>query len=113
MDEPYRVLLLFGPPGSGKGTQGRMLEVIPGLHHLATGDMFRSLDPDSPLGQRVRTYSSKGELVPDDLTVELWQDYLKKQIEEGAYRPEFDLLMLDGIPRSVAQAESLSKHVEV
>jgi adenylate kinase len=113
MAQTYRVTMLFGPPGSGKGTQGGILGHVPGLHHLATGDMFRSLSPQSPLGRRVAQYSSKGELVPDDLTIELWQSHLQRRVEEGAFRPEYELLMLDGIPRSVAQAEALAAHVEV
>jgi adenylate kinase len=111
--KPHKVMLLFGPPGTGKGTQGKALGAIPGLVHLATGDMFRGLDPRSPLGQRVRGYSSRGELVPDDLTVELWQDHVEQMARGGRYRPGRDLLVLDGIPRSPAQAAMLDPHVEV
>ena len=113
MADKYRVMLLFGPPGAGKGTQGKILGQIPGVRHMATGEMFRSLDPESELGQRVRGYSSRGELVPDDVTLELWQDYMAKLIERGGYTPEKDLLVLDGIPRSPAQAAMLDDLVEV
>lgn len=111
--KPYVVAMLFGPPGAGKGTQGRILGCVPGMHHLATGDMFRGLDPTSSLGKRVAAYSSKGELVPDDLTVELWADHLRQQIADGWFRPDADLLVLDGIPRSVCQAKALSSYVDV
>ncbi len=112
-DSRYKVMLLFGPPGAGKGTQGRILASIPGLYHLATGDMFRSLDPASPLGKRVTGYSSKGELVPDDLTIELWQQHLRDKIESNVFRPDHDLLILDGIPRSAAQAEAMDLYLDV
>jgi adenylate kinase len=106
-------ILLFGPPGVGKGMQGSLLGGIPGFHHLATGDIFRSLDKESPLGRKFLEYSSQGLLVPDDLTIELWQDYVRGLIEAGKYMPERDLLVLDGIPRSLAQAEAIDAHIEV
>ena len=113
MADRYKVVLLFGPPGSGKGTQGKCLGHVPGLRHLATGDMFRSLDPASDIGKRVVQYSSKGELVPDELTIELFKDYVRKQVDDGRYRPANDLLLLDGIPRSVGQASALDETIEV
>jgi adenylate kinase len=113
MPDCYKVLLLFGPPGSGKGTQGRILGRIPGLVHLATGDMFRSLDPDSDLGRRVTAYSARGELVPDELTMELWRSHVRGQVEKGLYDPRAELLLLDGIPRSAAQASMLDGSVSV
>ena len=69
MAKRLKTILLFGAPGAGKGTQGKILGRIPGFFHLSSGDMFRALDPNSDLGQRVTSYSSKGELVPDDLTI--------------------------------------------
>lgn len=113
MPDPYVSLLLFGAPGAGKGTQGKLLGAIPGMRHLATGDMFRALDKASPLGRQFLEYSSKGLLVPDALTVELWQQHVKKLIDAGDYRPGSDLLVLDGIPRSLQQAEAMDGLVEV
>ncbi len=107
------VALLFGQPGVGKGTQGQVLGTIPGLVHLATGDMFRGLDHDSQLGQEFLKYSSQGLLVPDDLTCRLWQQYVQGLIDTNAYRPHMDLLLLDGIPRSVRQVEMLTSHIDV
>jgi adenylate kinase len=69
----YRTYLIFGAPGSGKGTQGKILGAIPRFFHFACGDVFRALDTRTPLGQKFLEYSSRGELVPDDLTVQLWQ----------------------------------------
>ena len=60
----YRTILLFGAPGSGKGTQGKILGSIPGFFHCACGDVFRSLDLKTEIGQAFLAYSSRGELVP-------------------------------------------------
>ncbi|MHC5024694.1 MAG: adenylate kinase family protein [Planctomycetota bacterium] len=113
MSDRYRSLLLFGAPGVGKGTQGRLLGQIPGINHLATGDMFRSLDKSSELGRRFVEFSSQGLLVPDELTVQLWDQYVKRRITDGEFRPRHDLLVLDGIPRSVSQARMLEDRIEV
>jgi adenylate kinase len=107
------VALLFGQPGVGKGTQGAILGRIPGLVHLATGDMFRGLDRDSQLGQEFLKYSSQGLLVPDALTCQLWQQYVQGLIDTNSYRPHMDLLLLDGIPRSLGQAEMLDPLIDV
>ena len=113
MADRYRSILLFGPPGVGKGTQGKLLGAVPGFFHLATGDMFRGLDKDSDLGKEVVSYSSKGELVPDELTIRLWQQHVAGLVEANRYRPSHDILVLDGIPRSITQAESLDDKIEV
>jgi adenylate kinase len=108
MAVPYRCIILFGAPGSGKGTQGRLLGKVDGFLHLATGDIFRSLDESSEMGRKFLHYSSRGELVPDDLTIEVWQSHVRKLIEQGDYDPDRDILLLDGMPRSVPQAERLN-----
>ena len=113
MADPYRSILLFGPPGSGKGTQGKLLGAVPGFCHLATGDMFRGLDKASDLGKEFLSYSTRGELVPDELTIRLWQQHVKGLIEDGRYDPASDILVLDGIPRSGAQASALDDKIRV
>jgi adenylate kinase len=105
--------LILGAPGSGKGTQGKVLGSIPRFHHLACGDVFRSLDTRTPLGQKFVEYSSRGELVPDDVTVELWHANLKQRIDSHQFKPEIDFLVLDGIPRNVEQAKFMEPHIEV
>lgn len=112
MSDLYRAILLFGPPGVGKGTQGKLLGAIPGFFHLATGDMFRGLDKNSQLGQEFLSYSSRGELVPDELTVRLWEQHTAGLAESGQYRPASDILVLDGIPRSLTQSEALDDKIQ-
>ena len=109
----YRTILLFGAPGSGKGTQGKILGTIPSFFHCACGEVFRSLRPDSPLGKIFIAYSSRGRLVPDAPTVELWRQYIDASTKTGRFRPAEDTLVLDGIPRNVAQAEMLSDALDV
>ena len=113
MSPRYKFILLFGAPGSGKGTQGKILGQIPGYFHLACGDVFRSLDLTSSLGKKFLAHSSKGELVPDELTVEMWQNNMKAQVSLSIFKPTQDLLVLDGIPRTVSQAEALKNHLDV
>jgi len=111
MTERYRCLLLFGAPGVGKGTQGKMLGQKAEFVHLATGDIFRSLDRQSELGRKFVEYSSRGELVPDDLTVQLWREYVRGLIASGRYRPAHQVLVLDGIPRSLPQARMIEPYI--
>ena len=98
----YRTILLFGAPGSGKGTQGKILGSIPGFFHCSCGDVFRNLRPESPLGKLFLDYSSRGQLVPDEPTIELWQQFIEDLTQAGRLHPERDTLVLDGIPRNVA-----------
>ena len=111
--ERYRTVLFFGAPGVGKGTQGMVLGRLPGFHHLSSGDIFRSLDKDSPEAKETASYSSRGELVPDDLTIRICSNGLRGRIDRGEYKPADDLLILDGIPRNVPQAEILKDSVNI
>ena len=113
MPERYPTVLLFGPPGSGKGTQGKAAGTIPGFYHLSCGDVFRQLNPSSELGKVFMEYSKKGELVPDDVTVRMWQAHLDNLANAGTYNPSGSLLLLDGIPRNAPQAAMLDDHIDV
>jgi len=112
MASRYPSILLFGPPGVGKGTQGQILGSVPGFFHLATGDMFRSLDKESEIGMEFTRYSSQGLLVPDSLTVRLWRQHVEQLIRRELYDPSKDVLLLDGIPRSEPQAEAMRDHID-
>lgn len=106
-------ILLFGAPGSGKGTQGKILGSIPGFFHSATGDIFRSLDLQSETGRLFWEYAGKGKLVPDDVTVRVWKQYITGMEMVNQYHPETEILILDGIPRNVGQARLLEESIDV
>ena len=113
MPNRYKSILLFGAPGAGKGTQGKILGKIPGFFHLACGDVFRSLDMTSDLGKQFLNFSSRGELVPDELTIQMWRQNMHAQTVLSLYKPKQDLLVLDGIPRNVGQARELENSLDV
>ncbi|MBC8044030.1 MAG: adenylate kinase [Rhizobacter sp.] len=94
-------LILFGPPGVGKGTQAKRLSEKYHLAHISTGDLFRAaIKKETPLGQTAKQYLDKGELVPDSVTTGLVEDILAS--------PEAAVgFVLDGFPRTVPQAEAL------
>jgi adenylate kinase len=100
-----RVLILLGPPGAGKGTQAARLGESLGLTHVSTGDLFRThLEHDTPVGQRARAYMDKGELVPDEVVLEMLTHRLaERDCSEGC--------LLDGFPRTRPQAEALEQVV--
>jgi adenylate kinase len=109
----YNTILLFGAPGAGKGTQGKILSTIPNFFHCACGDVFRNLRIDNELGRIFIEYSSRGELVPDDATIRLWNKSIAGSISTGSFNPEKDTLVLDGIPRNVHQAHMLQDSLNV
>lgn len=109
----YRTILLFGAPGSGKGTQGKILGTIPNFYHFSCGEVFRNLTPDSELGKIFLDYSSRGQLVPDEPTIQLWRRNIDGAERGGRFVPETDTLILDGIPRNLKQAEMLRNLLDV
>ena len=113
MADRYKTVLLFGGPGSGKGTQGETLGSILGFFHCSSGDIFRSIDPTTEVGKIFKQYSARGELVPDDVTVRLWAETTQTWVSDGKYTPDKDMLILDGIPRTVQQAQIMDDHIEV
>jgi adenylate kinase len=113
MADRYRTILLFGAPGSGKGTQGRILGTIPGFYHSATGDIFRTLDLQSEIGRKYWEYASRGELVPDEFTIKLWKQFIKGVELINQFHPETEILVLDGLPRNVTQARLLQDTIDV
>jgi adenylate kinase len=109
----YRSILLFGAPGSGKGTQGKIIGNIPGFFHNATGDIFRSLDLQTKIGKQFWEYASRGELVPDEFTISLWSQYIKGMEMVNQFHPHTEFVVLDGIPRNVKQAQLLDDVIDV
>ena len=102
-------LILFGPPGAGKGTfSGQIKRILPDITHISTGDIFReNLKNETPLGLKAKSYMDKGELVPDEVVIDMVRDRLNK---EDAKKNGF---ILDGFPRTLPQAEALSNITEI
>ena len=109
----YNTFILFGAPGSGKGTQGKTLGTIPRLFHCPCGDVFRSIDTRTKVGKAFLEFSSKGQLVPDDITVELWKEAIDAAVDARKFKPDIDILVLDGIPRNVGQAKIMEGMIDV
>lgn len=94
-------LILFGPPGSGKGTQAKMLVDKYGLTHISTGDLFRhEIGNKTPLGLKAQEYMDQGFLVPDEITIGMLENRVNEVQNPKGY-------ILDGFPRTIAQSESL------
>jgi adenylate kinase len=108
----YRSILIFGPPGAGKGTLGKFLGAAGNHFHLSSGDIFRGLSPESPVGKIYHSYAHQGHLVPDDVTLGIWHHYVEGLIATNRYFPHEQLLLLDGIPRTIAQAKMLEKYID-
>ena len=108
-----RTVLIFGAPGTGKGTQGKILNQIPGFVHVACGEILRSLDCNSKFGKVFLEYSSKGQFVPDELAIQIWCDYIDSLVRSEQFEPERDYLVLDGIPRNLPQARAMDNYIDV
>jgi len=108
-----RTILLFGSPGAGKGTQGKILGKIPNYLHISSGDLFRNLGVQNPLRQTFINYASKGQLVPDEPTMRLVRDNIENRIHNGDFSSETDTLLLDGIPRNDTQAALLDDTLNI
>jgi adenylate kinase len=99
-------LVIFGPPGAGKGTQSEKLIKKYGFVHISTGDLFRwHTKNDTPLGKRVKEIMNSGALVPDEITISM----LKEELDKNPGAKGF---LFDGFPRTVAQAEALDKFMK-
>lgn len=99
-------LVIFGPPGAGKGTQSEKLIEKYGFVHISTGDLFRwHTKNDTPLGKRVKEIMNSGALVPDEITISM----LKEELDKN---PNAKGFLFDGFPRTVAQAEALDRFMK-
>lgn len=95
-------IVLLGPPGAGKGTQAKKIAARYNIPHISTGDLFReNLKNKTPLGQKAKAYMDAGKLVPDELVIALVEDRITKDDCRSGY-------LLDGFPRTVAQASALA-----
>lgn len=103
--ENKMVIILLGPPGSGKGTQAKKISEKLSLPHISTGDLFReNLSRGTELGKKVKSYMESGNLVPDDIVIDMLMNRVAAPDCKKGY-------LLDGFPRSLPQAEALQKHL--
>lgn len=99
-------IILFGPPGAGKGTQAEKLAIHFEIPQLSTGNIFReNIKNETPLGKKVKSILDAGKLVPDETVVDLVTDELNKKMYGNG-------VILDGFPRTVSQAEALDEYLE-
>jgi len=99
-------MILLGPPGAGKGTQAKSISNRYSIPHISTGDIFRrNISENTPLGIEAKMYMDKGQLVPDEVTINMVKDRLQQDDCKTGY-------LLDGFPRTVSQAESLQKFLQ-
>ncbi|MFW9938295.1 MAG: adenylate kinase [Candidatus Thorarchaeota archaeon] len=104
-----RRLILFGPPGAGKGTfSSQIKEILPNIIHISTGDIFReNLKNETPLGLKAKGYMDKGELVPDDVVNDMMRDRLNKEdVKNNGF-------ILDGYPRTISQTKALNNITDI
>lgn len=95
-------IVLFGPPGAGKGTQAEVLKKKYNLVHISTGDVFRhNIKDATELGVLAKSYMDKGHLVPDEVTISMLKDEVEKHLDSGGF-------IFDGFPRTEAQADALT-----
>ena len=100
-------IVLFGAPGSGKGTQSAKLIDEYGLYHISTGELLRDhIKRDTPLGRTANEYISKGQLIPDDLMIDILDHTLEQEAKGKAG------VVFDGFPRTIAQADALKELLE-
>ena len=100
---PMLNLVLFGPPGAGKGTQAESLEKKYNLHHISTGDVFRyNIKNETELGKLAQKFMDRGKLVPDEVTIDMLGNEVSKHPESRGF-------IFDGFPRTVSQAEALDE----
>lgn len=100
------IVILFGPPGVGKGTQAKILSNEIKIAHIATGDILReAVSSGTEMGKKAKSYMDRGELVPDDVVIGIIQDRLKENDAKNGF-------ILDGFPRTLPQAEALDKVFE-
>lgn len=100
-------IVLLGAPGAGKGTHAGRLKVDFNLPHISTGDIFRAnIKGETPLGVKAKAFIDKGELVPDELTIDLVKDRLSQDDCRNGF-------ILDGFPRTVPQAEALTDYIDI
>ena len=109
----FKAFLMIGPPGSGKGTQSRLVCDVASFFHCSCGEVFRGLAMESELGRTFQAYSRRGLLVPDNIAVNVWLAFIAQSELQGKFNRRSDYLLLDGIPRNTSQARLMETEVDV
>ncbi len=109
----YRTLVIFGPPGAGKGTQSALLTKLACLYHLSTGEMMRNMPTHTEELKTFREMVNAGKLIPNEAFMKIFEGYLENLVSNGAFSPKDSWLLLDGVPRSVEQAKGIESYTSV
>jgi len=107
------VVILFGAPLIGKGTQGEILGSLPGYFHISMGQLFRQLPKTDERRKHVEKLMETRALVPDELVFEIFNEYKQSIIQTGDYVPGRDILIVDGLPRNVSQVSEFNERANV
>lgn len=114
MNKKFRCVLFFGQHGTGKGTQIQLIAKNNKKYfHFSSGEALRSVDPNTELGKHIRSLIDQRRYLSDEIVFNLFDNTMKKAIEEGKFNPETDWLLLDGIPYTDGQANMLNERVDV
>lgn len=105
--QKFASILLFGPPGAGKGTVGKYLSEIGGHYHFSSGEMLRKISRTTEHGRLFYSFSDKGLLVPDEIMMEVCKSYFNGLIATHQFNPKTHYMIIDGIPRTINQAKLL------
>tara|TARA_Y100000310_G_scaffold33820_2_gene31953 strand:- start:2624 stop:3202 length:579 start_codon:yes stop_codon:yes gene_type:complete len=109
----YKGIILFGPPGVGKGSEGKLLGDMGDYFHFSSGEMFRNLDQHTKLGKKVSELIDKGNFIDDHVTLELARQTLMSHRAHGRYSPDSQYILLDGLPRNIKQVPMVNKFVDI
>jgi adenylate kinase len=108
-----KAILIFGPPGIGKGTQAKLIGDQEGYVHFSTGELFRKLGDYGDIGKEIKKYVDNRELVPDRLTMKLAIHHVAELAKEGKFDPDKDIILLDGLPRDHEQVEMVKNEFDI
>ncbi len=111
--EKVSAFVIFGPPGSGKGTQSALLQQVASFFHLSTGEMLRQMPDNTEEMRKFRKIIEAGDYLPDDAIMKIFFAYLQQCAEKGEFDPSRQMLLLDGMPRTRAQVDLLNQHVSL
>ena len=109
----YQAILMLGAPGIGKSTYSKEIIKDGGYFMFSTGEMFRNLDPSTEIGAKVKEIINSGDLVDDETAVALAKETLNRYVSEGKFDPENEIILLDGIPRTIPQVEMVKEFLDI